>query len=109
MSENKTFMVNSVSVTHYRYLVEAESEQEALEWVHRDPPGIKEFTARHVAENVLSADRIDIATDESFNELLEKHRADSSWWMGRDLVNEALPPGVDDDSDEDLWDSLDDD
>lgn len=106
MSKN-TYMVESVSLTHYRYLVEAETEQEALEWVQRDPPGIKDFTSRHVSENVLSADKIDITTDESFEELLEKHRKDSSWWMGRDLVNDALPSGVDDDSENDnIWDSF---
>ena len=81
----RPFIVETISTTHYRYLVNASSKEKAIEWIEKDPPGIKEFTSKHVGEQILSVTKM----DSPLEELIEKHKKYCCFWMGSELINEV--------------------
>lgn len=49
------FIVETVSIFHMKYLVEADEESHAMDTVVMQDAGLKEFSQKHVDENILSS------------------------------------------------------
>ena len=94
--EKSIYLVETVGVIHYRYLVEAFSEEEAEQKVESeidtidtfDTIDLIEFSSKWLGETVHSVETVDLDTEEKYQDLIRKYeeKEDVKFWLDLDFV-----------------------